>query len=377
MSQVIETDVVVVGARVAGSATAMLLARQGVDVTVVDRATELGDVLSTHAVSRGGVVQLDRWGLLDEVLASGAPAIRTVSFHFGESVIRRVVKPTAGVDHLVAPRRRVLDNVVLDAARRAGADVRLGTAVEAVRPGGVVARTREGVELDIRAPLVVGADGLRSRVARQVGAAVLDERPSRTGVLFGYFAGHWDGFEFHVADGSFDGVFPTNDGLACVWAITDADRVEAVRRSSPSTEVAFRRLLAETAPGLLDRLGERAEPMHMALRYPNIVRQASGDGWALVGDAGYHRDAITGHGITDAFHHAELLAGAVLDGDLAAYGPARDAALRPIFDVTCELASFPPRERFVELQKQLSDHIEAEARALAAMPVPAAAAAAA
>ena len=181
MSQVIETDVVVVGARVAGAATAMLLARQGVDVTVVDRAAELGDTLSTHALSRGGVVQLRRWGLLDEVLASGAPPIRTVSFHFGEHVVRRRVKDAAGVDHLLAPRRRVLDNVVLDAARRAGANVRLGTSVAAVRPGLVVARTPEGRALEIRADLVVGADGVRSRVARQLGAGVVEERPSRTG----------------------------------------------------------------------------------------------------------------------------------------------------------------------------------------------------
>lgn len=374
----IETDVVVVGARCAGAATAMLLARRGVDVTVVDRASELGDTLSTHAISRGGVVQLHRWGLLDAVLASGAPAIRRVQFHIGGDVLERTIKERAGVDLLVAPRRRVLDNVLLQAAEQAGARILLGTGVHEVQPGvGVRATTPAGDPLLIRAPLVIGADGLRSRVARDVTATLIDERPSIAGGIFGYFDGDWDGFEFHVAEGSFDGVFPTNDGKACVWVIAPADRIEAARRATPNPAAAFARLARETAPALAERLGEPTEQIRMALRLPNVVRQASGPGWALVGDAGYHRDAITGHGITDAFRDAELLADAVVAGDLPAYADARLEALRPIFDVTCQLALFPPVDRFVELQKQLSDRIEAEACALAAMPTPAATAAAA
>src|SRR3954468_2350551 len=95
-------DVVVVGARCAGAATAMLLAREGVDVVVLDRADFPSDTLSTHAIARGGMVQLARWGLLDEVVASGAPPIRTVTFHLpGEELIKDV-RDAAGVDHLLA-----------------------------------------------------------------------------------------------------------------------------------------------------------------------------------------------------------------------------------------------------------------------------------
>src|SRR5690348_3715760 len=109
-------DVIVVGARAAGAATAMLLARHGHDVLVVDRAELPSDTLSTHSIARSGVVQLDRWGLLDRVLASGAPAIRDVAFHVGEACTRRRIKAYAGVDLLVAPRRHVLDAILADAA---------------------------------------------------------------------------------------------------------------------------------------------------------------------------------------------------------------------------------------------------------------------
>src|SRR5262247_4365531 len=96
-------DVVIVGARVAGSATAMLLARLGHDVVVVDKASFPSDTISTHSIARSGVVQLQRWGLLDAVLDSGAPAIRQVTFHgLGESV-RRTIKHKAGIGLVVSP----------------------------------------------------------------------------------------------------------------------------------------------------------------------------------------------------------------------------------------------------------------------------------
>src|SRR5262245_30104647 len=105
-------DVVVVGGRVAGSATAMLLARLGHDVMVVDQASFPSDTTSTHAIARSGMVQLRRWGLLDAVLDSGAPAIRRVTFHAPGESVSRVVKHKAGVDFVVAPRRYVLDTIL-------------------------------------------------------------------------------------------------------------------------------------------------------------------------------------------------------------------------------------------------------------------------
>src|SRR6478672_2661205 len=101
-------DVVVVGGRVAGSATVMLLARLGHDVVVVDQAYLPSDTISTHSIARSGVVQLQRWGLLDEVLDSGAPAIRQVTFNANGESFTWQIKNKAGVDLVLAPRRHVL-----------------------------------------------------------------------------------------------------------------------------------------------------------------------------------------------------------------------------------------------------------------------------
>ena len=167
-------DVVVVGGRVAGSATAMLLARLGHDVVVVDQNSFPSDTISTHSIARSGVVQLHRWGLLEEVLNSGAPAIREVTFNAGGESTSRQIKDKAGVDLVVAPRRYVLDSLLGAAAKRAGADVRYGVTVSAVqrdqrgRAVGVIGRDRTGASIRINARYVVGADGQRSRVARSV-----------------------------------------------------------------------------------------------------------------------------------------------------------------------------------------------------------------
>jgi flavin-dependent dehydrogenase len=381
-------DVVVVGGRAAGGATALLLARMGHDVVVAERALFPSDTLSTHSIARSGVVQLSRWGLLEPVLASGAPAIRQVTFHLGDESITRRVKDRAGVDHLVAPRRYVLDTIVADAAGSAGADLRFGTTVTGVRRDrhgrviGVSARDRTGDTIELDARFVVGADGLRSRIARSVGASIDVARPSDGAAHYAYYAGPaWQGIEFFVGERIFAGVFPTNDGEACIWVCSPSDHAKAIRRGVSSVAAAFDEMLAEAAPQLAGRLrgARRTSPVRGTVRLPNQVRQAFGPGWALVGDAGYHRDAITGHGISDAFRDAELLAvaldralrGEVYDATaLAGYQRQRDEALREIFDITCALATYPPRAEFIALQKRLSGAIEAEAAALAARPTP-------
>jgi 2-polyprenyl-6-methoxyphenol hydroxylase-like FAD-dependent oxidoreductase len=377
-------EVVVVGARCAGAATAMLLARQGHDVLVVDRVEFPSDTLSTHAIARGGVVQLARWGLLDAVLASGAPPVRSVSFHFADGQVdRRLVKDRAGVDLLVAPRRHVLDTIVLSAAVEAGARFASGLTVTGVvtdrsgRVVGVETRDRGGRARRIPAGFVVGADGIRSRVARAVRAGAVDQRPPGAATHYAYVAGPaWHGFEFHVRPGSFAGVFPTHDGEAAVW-VCSRDDVRGMTGEDASA--AFVRRLERAAPSLAERVrgARRTTPVRGAACLPNHVRAAAGRGWALVGDAGYHRDPITGHGITDAFRDAELLArglGRALRGEvperraLATYARERERALAPIFDVTCRLAAFPPIGEFVALQRRLSPLLDAEAAWLASLP---------
>jgi flavin-dependent dehydrogenase len=381
-------DAVIVGGRVAGSATAMLLARLGHDVVVVDQASFPSDTLSTHAIARSGVVQLRRWGLLDEVLDSGAPAIRQVTFHTPDGSVTRPIKHKAGVDLVVAPRRYALDTIVASAAQQAGAELRSGVTITGVqqdrhgRATGVHGHDRAGAQVEIGARYVIGADGLGSRVARAVGAAINQARPAGGAAQYAYYTGSpWAGIEFFVAARSLAGVFPTHHGQACIWVCTPAADAKAARRRAGSRPEAFDQLLERAAPQLAQRLrhARRTSPVRGMLRMPNQVRQAFGPGWALVGDAGYHRDAVTGSGISDAFRDAELLAVALdqaLGGDaeqttaLAAYQQQRDQALREIFQITWRLAAYPAVTAFIELQRQLSAAIDTQATALAARPVP-------
>jgi flavin-dependent dehydrogenase len=384
-------DVVIVGARCAGAASAMLLARAGHDVVVVDRAEFPSDTLSTHAIARGGVVQLQRWGLLDDVVATGAPEIRRVEFHAGGEPVVRSFKDRHGVDFLVAPRRHVLDPLLQEHARAAGARLRTHATVTGVlhdrdgRVVGVTGRDDEG-PFDIHARFVVGADGLRSRVARSVGAPVIEQRPSHSATHYAYFAGNWPAMEYHLGAQSFAGVFPTNSGAACVWVCAPDDWAREHRTRARTVTDAFHAMVAETSPGLAERL--RADSVATSnargmMSLPNQIRRPFGDGWALVGDAGYHRDAITGHGISDAFRDAELLAVALdralrdpaseLEA-LERYAAERERMLREIFEITCELSTMPPPSRFVELQKQLGVAIDRLAGELAERPLVAAAA---
>jgi flavin-dependent dehydrogenase len=354
----------------------------------VDQASFPSDTVSTHSLARSGVVQLHRWGLLDDVLDSGAPAIRQVTFNAGGESVSRTVKEKAGVDFLVAPRRYVLDTILATAAERSGAEVRPSVTVTGLqrdghgRVMGVQGHDQTGARVELGARFVVGADGLGSRVARSVGAAVNEAGQAGGAAQYAYYeGGRWVGFEFFVAERSFAGVFPTHDGQACIWVLNPAADARAVRRRAGSRVEAFGQLLERSHPELAERLRQarRTSPVQGMLRQPNQLRQAFGPGWALVGDAGYYRDAITAYGMSDAFRDAELLAVALdeaLGGNaeettaLAAYQQQRDQALRDIFEITCRLAAYPPVPTFIGLQKQLSAAIDREAAALAARPAP-------
>jgi 2-polyprenyl-6-methoxyphenol hydroxylase-like FAD-dependent oxidoreductase len=381
-------EIAIVGARAAGAATALLLARLGHDVVLVDRATFPSDTISTHQIARPGVVQLHRWGLLQSVLASGAPAIRQVSFSAEGETVTRAVKHKAGVDLLVAPRRYILDTLVAEAAVQAGARLWQGVTVTSVRldatgrADGVHGYDRTGAQIEIESRFVIGADGLNSRVARWLGADVLERRGDDSAASYAYYTGpRWDGIELIVGERALAGVFPTHHGEACIWICTPSADARAARGLANSRAEAFVAQLDLAAPELATRLrtGRRTSPVTGMLRAPNYVRGAYGPGWALVGDAGYHRDPITGYGLSDAYRDAELLAVAlddVLRGEsgesaaLSRYQQQRNASLREVFDLTCALAAYPAVPEFVDLQKQLSKAIDVQAADLAARPVP-------
>jgi flavin-dependent dehydrogenase len=370
-------DVVIVGARAAGSALAGLLARLGHDVIVVDRADLPSDTVSTHQIARTGMVALRRWDLVDELRASGSPALREVTFHRAEGSVTRPVRPSPGVEYFLAPRRYVLDTLLAEAAVRSGARLRTSLNVLGVRRAdtgrvsGVYGHDRLGRTVELSARFVVGADGLHSRIARSVGAEVVDRRPDGGTAQYAYYTGlAWSGIEFYVADGALAGIFPTHDAEACVWVCTPA---------SPDRRD-FDGELRRLAPDLARRLrgGRRTSPVSGMRRSPNHLRRAYGSGWALVGDAGFHRDPISAHGISDAFRDAELLADcldAALRGRIeepaamGTYQRQRDAALADIFDLTCALGTYPPVSEFLDLMRQLGRAIDIEAAALADRPI--------
>jgi 2-polyprenyl-6-methoxyphenol hydroxylase-like FAD-dependent oxidoreductase len=342
-------DVIIAGARCAGAASALLLARQGARVLVLDKSRYGTDTLSTHALMRGAVLQLHRWGLLPAVAGAGTPPVRSTTFHLAGAVTTIPVKPKKGVEALYAPRRSVLDAILADAARGAGADVRFGATVtdlrwdRAGRVTGIIGRVGSA-PLEASADLVIGADGRRSAVARYVGARAVHVAPASSVLIYRYVrADAADGYHWYYGAGSVAGVIPTNDGLACVFAATSAERLR--REPGLGADAAWRRILGRAAPGLAERLEYRgaAGPPRVFPGLTGYLREAAGPGWALVGDAGYFKDPITAHGITDALRDAEILARVVASAGPDAvhrYQAERDELSLRLFRVTGRIASF-------------------------------------
>jgi len=324
-------DVVVVGGRVAGASTAMLLARSGLRVLCLERTRSGSDTVSTHALMRGGVLQLHRWGVLDAVVAAGTPAVRRTVFHYGAETVPVTIRPMLGVDALRAPRRALLDSLLAQAAVGAGATVRFATTVVDLcrdtggRVTGVVTRDRRGTVRTEQAGLVVGADGRDSLVATAVGAEVLLAGQASSSFLYGYWAElPTDGYEWFYRSGASAGAIPTNDGLTCVFVGARPEVMDRLLAAGgPAGAV---RALAGPGPlGLRLAAAERIGTLRHVRGRPALLRRSHGPGWALVGDAGYWKDPLSTHGMTDALRDAELLARAVLDAPAA--GRAQDRAL--------------------------------------------------
>jgi flavin-dependent dehydrogenase len=344
-------DAIIVGARAAGSPTAMLLARKGHRVLVVDRASFPSDTLSTHYIHQPGVARLHRWGLLDRLIATGCPPSRQLTFDVGPFALTGTPPPSNGVAEGYAPRRTVLDNLLVEAAAEAGAEVRTGFPVdELVFENGAVVGIRSGDSVE-RARVVIGADGRNSFVARAVHAPSYDTRPGLACAYYTYWGGVDSGdVELYPRPGRMVmGGAVTHDGLQIVIVFWPQAEFHAVRAD---VERSFHDALA-LAPPLAERLatGERADRFYGIGDLPFYYRTPLGPGWALVGDAGYHKDPITAQGITDAFRDAELLADALdsgftgtrlLDDALADYERIRNEETRGLYELTYEFASLAP-----------------------------------
>ena len=347
-------DAIVVGARCAGSPTAMLLARKGYKVLVVDRATFPSDTLSTHILHPPGVAGLKRWGLLDQLTATGCPPIDTYAFDFGPFTI----SGAPGTDDSpvsYCPRRTVLDKLLVDAASAAGAEVREGFTVEEVivdddHVTGIRGHSKGGESVTERAKVVVGADGRFSRVAQTVGPEQYNEKPQ---LLCGYYS-YWsdlpiDGkFEVYIRPGRGWGVAPTHDGLTLLVAGWPYAEFEA---NKSDVEGNYLKMF-DLAPEFAERMrGAKREARFAGTAVENYFRKPFGPGWALVGDAGYNKDFITAQGISDAFRDAELCADALdeslsgarpFDAAMGEYQSTRDEHVLPMFEFTCQLATLEP-----------------------------------
>jgi flavin-dependent dehydrogenase len=333
-------DAIVVGTRVAGAPTAMLLARRGLKVLAVDRARFPSDTLSTHQVQVPGVARLARWGLLERL--ESTPATRRVRFDPGPVVLEGRWPAVDEIDALMSPRRTLLDKVLVDAAREAGAEVREGCAVdELLFEDGRVAGVRSGSVRE-RSRVVVGADGRHSRVAKAVGAAAYHVVPARSVGYYTYWSGvHLDGGEMYARERRMIGAWPTNDGLVMTYVAAPADEFGAFRGDPEGSLLRSLDLAGDLGERV--RGGERADRVYGTADTGGRFHAPSGPGWALVGDAGLRMDPITGHGIADAFRDAEWLAEAIA-GELsfADYRARRDEAALPMYEMTADLATFSP-----------------------------------
>jgi flavin-dependent dehydrogenase len=348
-------DVIVIGARCAGSPTAMLLARMGYRVLVLDRASFPSDTLSTHVIQPKGVAALARWGVLDAVAATGCPPVLKQNFDFGAFTLSGTPRPVAGNSTAYAPRRTVLDKILVDAAAAAGAEIRERVTVEEILRDddgaviGVAGHDRDGTRLIERAQVVIGADGRNSMVAQALQPAEYNTKPRLQYSYYTYWADlPVDGFEIYIRPDRGWGAVATNDGLTMVavgWPIAERDD--------------YRSDIEGNYLKTFELVPAWAERMRAATRVEkftgggvrNFLRVPYGPGWALVGDAGYNKDPITAQGISDAFRDAELVT-AALDSTfqgqtdyadaMAAYQAARDADVMPMYEFTTQLATLEP-----------------------------------
>jgi flavin-dependent dehydrogenase len=350
-------DVIVIGARCAGSPTAMLLARRGYRVLLLDRATFPSDTISTHLIHPPGVAALERWGLREQLEATGCPPIETYTADFGPISLSGSPRAVDGIAYALCPRRIVLDQILVEAAVAAGAELREGFTVEELileggRATGVRGHSRRGATVAEHAPLVIGADGRHSLVVE----TVQPERYNDRGTFMAQYYAYWSdlptesvGFYARPEYGRGWGVLPTHDELTVVpfgWPKSEF----AANRSDIKGN--FLRAL-ELAPAVAERVrgATRESRFFGAGEIPNVFRKPFGPGWALVGDAGYHKDPITAFGISDAFRDAEALASALddvftgrrgFDEALGDYQRARDEESLPYFELTCQFARLEP-----------------------------------
>lgn len=356
-------DAIIVGARAAGSPTAMLLARKGYRVLVVDKATFPSDVISTHGIQQAGIARLLKWGLLDRVKAAGTPDTGITTIHIGDKAIVPPPDPDLPDGKTFSPRRYILDQILLDAALAAGAEVRQQFVLDDLlwdgeKVVGIRGHERGGRVVEERARVVIGADGKHSLVARKVGAVPYRAHAPLTLAYYSYFTGAGiTDTDLYVSGKRAAFAWPTNGGASLIGIMAPRARLAEIRSD---LEGNFVREVEAIVPELAERMraGRREERVLGSIDLPNFYRQPYGPGWVLVGDAGFTKDPITAMGISDAFRSAEQVADAIDDGfsgrrpleeALAEYQRVRDEKTLPLYQFAIQLASFnmaPAEQRY-------------------------------
>jgi flavin-dependent dehydrogenase len=348
-------DAIIIGSRVAGASTAMLMARRGYRVLAVDRATFPSDTISTHIVWQHGVARLIDWGLDDRLAALNAQPIDMVQLDFGPIVLAGTPPAVENATTAFAPRRTKLDKMLVDAAAEAGAEVREGFAVNDIifdgeRVTGIRGRSKGGQSVKERASVVMGADGVQSPLAETVRAPEYDVKPTLTCWYYSYWSGIFNArLRFFSRPNIAIGCIPTNDGTVCVAIAWPHERFGEIKADVERHYLAA----LDSVPAFKEEVlsGKREERFYGMGHIPNYFRKPYGPGWALVGDAGYHKDPIMAQGISDAFRDASLLTSAVDDvlagraewqGALAHYESTRNLAVQGLYAMNAEFASLQP-----------------------------------
>ena len=348
-------DAIIVGARVAGSPTAMLLAQKGYKVLLLDRDTFPSDTISTHILFSRGFSRLKKWGLSEKVLASGCPQLNKVTFDLGPFALTGTPPSFQNTTENAAPRRYILDKILLDAAVEAGAELRENCIVEELimsegRVTGVRCKTKEGKSFTEYGRIAIGADGRNSVVAREVKAHEYNAVPKVSCWFYSYWSGvDIDNLTLYALPYNAVGFIPTNDDLICLTVACLAGEFMSFRKD---IEGNYLKAIAQVE-SLRDKMqdAKRESRITAMADLPNFYRQSYGPGWALVGDAGYHKDPITGQGMSDAIIYAEKLAEAIDAGfsgkenlmdALEKYQTERDEATLPMYHFTCDFAKLEP-----------------------------------
>lgn len=329
-------DVVIVGARCAGSPLATFLQRAGLSVCVVDQAEFPSDTLSTHMFQLSGIEVLQKLGAFERVLASsGSPPITDCYMKFEDVDLSGPprLRPGDPPVPMLCVRRIALDVHLVDVAREAGVDLRLHTRVTGLvekggRVTGVRVANRDGRHYEIQSDLVVGADGRLSTIARLTGARRYHVTSSERISTWAYFRGvprqgvakvyyHRRGDDFVVAA-------PADDDLFIAISCPSLEHLDEVRADSDGS---YQRAINGCPPvAQLLEGAERVTKFRGLTRFEGFFREATGPGWVLVGDSGHFKDPTPGQGISDALRQVEQLRDAILRG--FSDPPTRDEELR-------------------------------------------------